>query len=363
MKSRSTASASRSRTRTATGVVAANPHEGGRSEVLADYLFSGWGTVTPVRRQDDFGIDLYCTLTERIGQRAVVTDYFVVQVKSTDEPWCFHGTDSVKWLIEYPQPLFLAWVDKKRGILRVYHVTPRFLVGAIPPLPDRLELRPEDKDDGSFVEWTNGTEFSLSAPILRITLSDLLDDGTMARLRDAFTKWVRLDRENCDLRRHGLLRFRMPASYRVNEPPSESIGEMGNAAPELSQIDLGILTAAEGAECIGGQLGRTGDRAAALFAALFVDHLQRTYPSFFQGKLRWGVRLPGDLGRIVCEGLNRALRRRRRGQYLYEGIEAVVKALLHDKRVAAFLGDANAAQPGVAADALLFAQHADQRDR
>ncbi len=78
------------------GCVPANFHEGSRSEVLADYLFSGWGTVTPVRRQDDFGIDLYCTLTERTGQRAVVRDYFVVQVKSTDEPWQFHDRESDK---------------------------------------------------------------------------------------------------------------------------------------------------------------------------------------------------------------------------------------------------------------------------
>jgi hypothetical protein len=111
--------------------VAANPHEGSRSEVLANYLFSGWGTVTPVRRQDDFGIDLYCTLTDQLRKRAIVTDYFVVQVKSADDRWCwrFDSPDSVKWLVEYPQPLFLAWVDKKGGILRVYHVTPRFEIG------------------------------------------------------------------------------------------------------------------------------------------------------------------------------------------------------------------------------------------
>ena len=33
-----------------TGAYAPNPHEGSRSEILADYLFSSWGTVTPVRR-------------------------------------------------------------------------------------------------------------------------------------------------------------------------------------------------------------------------------------------------------------------------------------------------------------------------
>ena len=72
-----------------TGAYAPNPHEGSRSEILADYLFSSWGTVTPVRRQDDYGVDLYCTLSDRIGQRAVVRDYFVVQVKSGNDAWMF----------------------------------------------------------------------------------------------------------------------------------------------------------------------------------------------------------------------------------------------------------------------------------
>jgi len=68
------------------GAFAANLHEGSRSEILADYLFSTWGTVTPVRLQDDYGVDLYCTLSDRVGHRAVVSDYFLVQVKSTTDP-------------------------------------------------------------------------------------------------------------------------------------------------------------------------------------------------------------------------------------------------------------------------------------
>lgn len=56
------------------GTISQNFHIGSRSEILADYLFSSWGTVTPVRRQDDHGIDLYCTLTQTIGHSAVVTD-------------------------------------------------------------------------------------------------------------------------------------------------------------------------------------------------------------------------------------------------------------------------------------------------
>jgi len=194
MRPRRKATQQEGKKRSTKGAIAANLHEGSRSELLADYLFSGWGTVTPVRRQDDFGLDLYCTLTEQIGRRAMVTDYFVVQVKSTNESWHFHDEASVRWLVEYPQPLFLSWIDKKSGIVRIYHVTPRFFVGAMPLLPNSLILKP---------------------------------------------------------------------------------------VPNLHQIMGGILTAAEGAECIGGQLARMNDLTAALYAALFVDHLQQTYPDAF----------------------------------------------------------------------------------
>jgi hypothetical protein len=162
-----------------TGAYAPNPHEGSRSEILADYLFSSWGTVTPVRRQDDYGIDLYCTLSDRIGQRAVVRDYFVVQVKSGTDRWIFEHEESVRWLVEYPNPLFLACVDKKNLSVSVYLVMPRFHVWALGKLPVRLELKPEGRDDGKSVPWENGESFSLSAPIIRATIADLSDRDKM----------------------------------------------------------------------------------------------------------------------------------------------------------------------------------------
>jgi hypothetical protein len=73
-----------------TGGVAANFHEGRRSELLADFIFSQWGTVTPVRQSDDHGTDLYCTLTERVGQLMRVRDYYTVQVKSDGQTWKFN---------------------------------------------------------------------------------------------------------------------------------------------------------------------------------------------------------------------------------------------------------------------------------
>jgi hypothetical protein len=47
----------------------ANLHEGSRSEYLAQFVFSSFGTAIPVPHQEDSGLDIYCTLLERDGQR------------------------------------------------------------------------------------------------------------------------------------------------------------------------------------------------------------------------------------------------------------------------------------------------------
>jgi hypothetical protein len=317
---------------------APNLKEGSRSEILADYLFSQWGAVTPVRRQDDFGIDLYCSLFDRIGQRAIVRDYFSVQVKSTQDPWIFDGIEEVRWLVEYPSPLFLACVDKKRGSVAVYQVMARFAQWALAALPNRLELTLSTKGYAESVGWINGTQFTLEAPIIRVGLADLIDEEKMSTLRRVFEFWVRADRENCDLLRRGLYRFRMPLPYRVNELPNQSIVEAGNAAPQGEFINRGILTLAEDAECLGGQLYRLGDRRGALWALLLVSHLRQRYAEIFQNQLRWNqATLPGELGAVVSKALNEAVPDEQEPQDNLEGIRRVDEAIGANPIVRRFL--------------------------
>jgi hypothetical protein len=328
------------RKKSMTGAIAANPHEGSRSEILADYLFSSWGTVTPVRRQDDYGIDLYCTLSEPMGPRAVVRDYFVVQVKSDTNPWVFEPRDSVRWLVEYPTPLFLACVDKKKGMLRVYHVTPRFCVWAMGNLPNRLVLTPEDAVAGTSVQWENAEGYSLSAPIIQVSCTDLISDERTKTLKEVFKQWVQVDRENCDLVRKGLLRFRMPHSYRVNEAPEGGIIEVGVRAPDPGLLERGIQTLAECAECVGSQLGNLGDLSVALRAALLVDHLTTRYPQAFAKSPRWQhQRVPADLGKIVVDVLNTLLKDQAGISYRYRGLDEVQKALDNYSLVRRFISE------------------------
>jgi hypothetical protein len=117
-------------------------HEGSRSEYLAQFVFSSFGTAIPVPRLKDAGLDIYCTLLEQIGRRAWPRAYYSLQVKSTMDPWVFNGPDSVRWIIEHPLPIFLCVVQKAKAIILVYHTTPRFAVWALPTHPNRLELIP-----------------------------------------------------------------------------------------------------------------------------------------------------------------------------------------------------------------------------
>jgi hypothetical protein len=199
-----------------TGSVAANFHEGSRSEYLAQYVFSSLGTAIPVPHQEDSGLDIYCTLLEREGQRAWPRAYYSVQVKSKMTPWVFEGPESVRWIIEHPLPIFLCVVTKSEARIRVYHTSPRFAVWALPIHPTRLELIPGTETKASTLDWKTGDTFTLKAPILNFTIQDALDDTFHTQLAEVLKFWIDYDMENLLRIRSGIHRFWGPADYETN---------------------------------------------------------------------------------------------------------------------------------------------------
>ena len=160
-------------------------HEGSRSEYLAHYAFSSFGTCIAIPHQEDTGIDLNCTLTKRVGKRIWPQVYYSVQVKSSDDPWVLDGKESVSWFIQHPSPLFYCVVTKKEARLRVYQTSPRFHAYAHPPLPARLELIPGNDTVGTPTQWDRETAtFQLSAPILDFTVAQMGEDGFAENAQD-----------------------------------------------------------------------------------------------------------------------------------------------------------------------------------
>ena len=201
---------------TNTGAIAANLHEGSRSEYLAHYVFASFGTSIPVPRQEDGGVDLYCTLTERVGKLAWPMEHFTVQVKSGPEPIVLGTPDSVGWLIRHPFPLLLCCVDKKALRFSVYHTFPRYQLWMSARQPERLELVPGVGPRGRFVEWKGDERASLDAPILDFSLTELLNPDRHAELKEVLKLWLGIDADNLTQVKLGLRSFSMPTTYVTN---------------------------------------------------------------------------------------------------------------------------------------------------
>ena len=200
------------------GSIATNLHEGSRSEYLAQYVFSSFGTAVPVPHQEDTGIDIYCTLLERDGRRALPKAYYSVQVKSTLEPWIFDSPDSVRWIIEHPLPVFLCIVLKAEARILIYPTTPRFAAWILPLHKNHLVLIPgtEKRAQPIKTSWEVGSSFELKAPILDFTIQDALEDTFRTRLVAVLKLWIGYDMENIFRIKCGNHHFQVPYEYETN---------------------------------------------------------------------------------------------------------------------------------------------------
>ena len=201
-----------------TGSLATGFHEGSRSEYLAQFVFSSFGTAIPVLHQEDTGIDLYCTLLEQEGKRAWPRAYYSVQVKSTMDPWVFDSPESVRWIIEHPLPIFLCIVQKSEARILVYHTTPRFAAWILPIHKEHLKLIPGTNTKAQTVVggWTEGDSFDLTAPILNFSIQDVLNPNFRMQVAKVLKFWIDYDVENLFRIKSGIHHFRVPYQYETN---------------------------------------------------------------------------------------------------------------------------------------------------
>lgn len=262
-----------------TGATAANFHEAGRSEYLAHYVFSSFGTSVPIPRQEDTGLDLICTLTERDGQRLWPKASYCVQVKSTPDPWVFDDERSVKWIIEHPLPVFLCVVNKKKAKLSVYHTSPRFAAWIAVPRPQRLVMVPGDAHDGYGMAWEsegyelgkNG-EHPLSAPIAEFTLTEILDDAFHSTIKSILERWIQFDRENIFRIQAGLPLIVLNYRYWTNKTFETGSTRTWNTDVDAAQFEKikGLLT--EQLLWLGHYLYDQGDVQGHLRSTLLLQH-------------------------------------------------------------------------------------------
>ena len=298
------------------GSIAENFHEGSRSEHYAGLVLSAIGTASPVPHQEDTGVDYYCTLTEREGQRGVVTDLFTVQVKSNLEPWVFKTPESVRWLVAHPLPLFLCVVNRSESSVAIYHTSPRFYLWAMPPLPDHVSLQPTQDEIGQCTQWEGGTTFSLSAPVLTLNLQDVEQQGVRDMAKEVLKFWISVDKANLARMVDGIHSFQMPDGYRINstEYSATVTQNMQVSQEDLEKARYRLL---EQLSWHSQQLFRQGDRGGSLRTMMLLRYLSG---SDFDYDPRILKALNEDMGN---------------NQYVYAGLDGLNKML--DSAASAFV--------------------------
>jgi hypothetical protein len=278
-----------------TGSYAPNAREGARSEYLAQYVFSRFGTSLPVLRQEDHGLDLHCALSVRKGRRAWPVAYYSVQVKSTNRPLIFSSRESVEWLIGYPSALLICVVDKKKARIQVFQTTARFGASINLNLPEHLKLllnTPAGK--GRTLGWDGAGNCKLGPPILEFKTDDLLHDGLVRKYREIITYWVQCDSANVPRYQMGMRSVKLPGDYQTNEVPLSPNARYSLNHPSPDAQPKAEETSLELDEWLGPLKLKSGDSLGALLVALRLRHSD---PDYSQGR---GADLAMELRRATA---------------------------------------------------------------
>lgn len=102
------------------GIIASNFRQGSRAEIIAQYFFSEFCIAERVVKENDYGIDLYCTLMKKTGSIGLTSTLFGVQVKSSDAPFSYSGEYVKTWLRTINIPLFMCRVDRSELSVKVF---------------------------------------------------------------------------------------------------------------------------------------------------------------------------------------------------------------------------------------------------
>ena len=219
-----------------TGTIAANFHEGTRSEYLAQYVFSAFGTSVPVPHPEDSGIDLYCTLGEKVGRRLHVQNYYFVQVKSNRSNIYYQDEESVKWLLSHKYPFLICHIDKKRSEIEIYQtliLTTCFFHASIKSIT--ISMDSWEKPFKTIDLLKNELKLCVGPPILRFKINKLEDHEWVIKAKKILKAWIELDQENIDQKAMGLSLFRVPEQYCTNELFEEAKSFIGNFKLNPSQ--------------------------------------------------------------------------------------------------------------------------------
>ena len=207
-----------------------NFRQGNRSELLADYLLSAIGISTPVRRQDDYGFDFYCQLSDQQSGYLTFGYPFVIQIKSDSSEKIAYGNlnakkwkkENTSWLFRNDLPFFVGIVDKAAlsisifdttGLWQVYNSNSEnySYIELIPTIHPMGEMRENCKME-RITDWEesgDGIRYTIDMgnPIVTIAYTDLENDHALWERKETIRAIVRIEQQNIIHRKLGIRAF------------------------------------------------------------------------------------------------------------------------------------------------------------
>jgi len=226
-----------------------NFREGDRSEYLAVFGLSRIAFVTPVPRQEDFGVvDLRCVLARKENNSVFPNNAFNVQVKSNLDTIRL-DENQIRWITTMMNcPFFICLVDKKKQRLKIYSCTRIWLALFLRMTPKEIKLhldedgpechykfsQPDPNDiDGEF-------DVYLGLPILDLKINQLENDPNIAF--GILDSWIRLDIGNICRMRIGRCAVRHYSKWQSNIIPiCPPIETYYHRPPEQHELNKEII--------------------------------------------------------------------------------------------------------------------------
>ena len=218
--------------------------KGDRAEYLAQYILSSFTVCVPVLRQEDTGIDFYCSLLRKVDEDLRPYLAFNVQVKSSDDSIEIGGvTKGGKWreheiqqFCSLETPLLIGIVDIADQRLDLFTTASRYFVGRwkngiIPRRIDLIPYAPEGEGhlgDGEIKKLKTELgmpdevwKLPIGQPIVRIPIADSENEQKRETIKQLLEPYLQMDQQNSVLARLGLGYWEWPLIMRPNVPLQE----------------------------------------------------------------------------------------------------------------------------------------------
>jgi hypothetical protein len=196
------------------GVIPNNYRQGSRAELIAQYFFSEFCIAERVLKENDFGIDLYCSLMNVSGAMGFTSTLFCVQIKSGNESFKYTGEYVSQWLKMINLPLLMCRVNQDKLSIEIFSTWPiNSLLAAGNSFNEVIFVESYSSEEGAeslkMPEIIDGiATIWMGPPIIQCTLNDIINETISKKtVRDVLEEWVSFDYLNYAKRHVGITAF------------------------------------------------------------------------------------------------------------------------------------------------------------